>query len=70
MIDPDDGNRRRVGLCFDCRSAQKLTSAKGSSFYRCVRARSDPAFRDYPPLPVRACSGFEVVEAPDEPREE
>jgi len=53
--------RARVGLCVDCRHARRLESAKGSVFYQCERARHDPAYRPYPPVPVHACPGFEDV---------
>lgn len=54
----------RVGLCSACRFARAQRSAKDSVFWRCSRAQSDPRFVQYPPLPVRACPGFEA--APDE----
>lgn len=56
---PDAAERARVGLCTDCRHARRLVSAKQSVFYRCARAAEDEAYRDYPPLPVLACPGFE-----------
>lgn len=28
-------------------------------FFRCARAETDPRFRQYPPLPVRGCPGYE-----------
>lgn len=59
----DAGEAARVGLCFGCAHARRQESAKGSVFWRCQRARSDPRYRPYPPLPVRACPGFEP--APD-----
>lgn len=49
----------RVGLCVRCVQGRRQESAKGSLFWRCARARSDPRFLPYPPLPVRACPGFE-----------
>jgi hypothetical protein len=49
----------RVGLCSTCRFAVVQENAKGSAFWRCSRARSDPRFAPYPPLPVQACPGFE-----------
>ena len=61
--DPDE--RTRVGLCAACAQARRLVSPKGSVFFRCGRAAEDPDFRDYPPLPVRACAGF--VEAESRP---
>jgi hypothetical protein len=49
----------KVGLCAACRFARVQTSAKGSVFWRCLRAQDDPRFLPYPPLPVRSCPGFE-----------
>jgi hypothetical protein len=51
-----------VGLCFTCRWMRTVTSRRGSTFYRCMRADSDPRFVRYPPLPVRACPGYERLE--------
>jgi hypothetical protein len=53
------GERARVGLCAGCRFAALQRSARGSRFWRCRRADSDPGFARYPPLPVRSCAGFE-----------
>ena len=36
-----------------------IRSAKGSTFYLCELARSDPRFAKYPPQPVLACAGYE-----------
>lgn len=47
-----------VGLCSVCAFARVQRSAKGSVFWRCLRAQSDPSFRSYPPLPVERCPGF------------
>jgi glycine cleavage system transcriptional repressor len=46
------------GLCGSCRQARVQQSARGSTFWRCGLADADPAFRRYPPLPVRACAGY------------
>ncbi|HYT72444.1 MAG TPA: YciI family protein [Gemmatimonadales bacterium] len=32
---------------------------RGSTFFRCSRAETDPRFVRYPPLPVRTCAGYE-----------
>jgi len=66
MSDGHRSDEERVGLCSRCRHTRRLSSAKGSVFYRCGRARSDPAFREYPPLPVRMCGGYEPMEEGDE----
>ena len=47
-----------VGLCSVCRFAQTQRSARGGTFWRCLRADEDPGFLRYPPLPVRRCAGF------------
>jgi hypothetical protein len=48
-----------VGLCASCRWARRSHNARGSAFWRCERARTDPRLRRYPALPVLACPGFE-----------
>jgi hypothetical protein len=48
----------RVGLCARCAHAAVQRGARGAEFWRCLRADADPAFRRYPPLPVRRCDGF------------
>ena len=58
----DDRLRPEVGLCADCRHARVQQSARGSSFWRCLRAETDPHFERYPPLPVRVCPGHEPPE--------
>jgi hypothetical protein len=52
--------RSRVGLCSDCRHARRIVSAKGSSFWLCERAVTEPErFAKYPRLPVVRCGGFD-----------
>ena len=51
-----------AGLCERCRHARRLASAR-STFLRCARADTDPAFPRYPRLPVLACAGFEAAGA-------
>jgi hypothetical protein len=36
-----------------------VTTRRGSVFYRCLRAETDPRFVRYPPLPVLQCPGYE-----------
>jgi hypothetical protein len=36
-----------------------LDSKTGSRFLFCLRARQDPRYAKYPPVPVFACPGFE-----------
>jgi hypothetical protein len=61
---PNSGDRspelaRTVGLCARCRYAARQETARGSVFWRCRRAETDPRFVRYPRLPVLACPGFE-----------
>lgn len=46
------------GLCADCVHARRVESARGSVFWLCRRSAEDAAYRKYPRLPVRECSGF------------
>jgi len=54
------------GLCGHCRHARVQRSTRGSTFWRCLRAETDPEFLRYPRLPVRVCGGFE--KAPERSR--
>ena len=49
----------RIGLCASCRLVEVVTSSRGSTFYLCTLAATNPAFRRYPILPVRQCHGYE-----------
>jgi hypothetical protein len=51
-----------VGLCAGCRHARVQQTARGSGFWRCLRAGTDARFPRYPALPVRACPGHEPAE--------
>jgi hypothetical protein len=55
-----------AGLCASCRWARTVTNRRGSVFYRCALAGTDPRFVRYPPLPVLKCSGYER-DAPAQP---
>ncbi len=46
------------GLCGRCLH-RRLVETGRSVFYLCQRSFTDPSYRKYPPLPVRACPGFE-----------
>ena len=48
-----------VGLCLSCRWVRTVTNRRGSTFYRCGRADTDPHVPRYPPLPVLQCPGYE-----------
>jgi hypothetical protein len=45
--------------------ARCIESAKGSEFWLCELSKSDPRFKKYPPLPVRACLGFKPHATPE-----
>ena len=47
------------GLCGTCTHMRSATNRRGSVFFRCLRAETDPRFVRYPPLPVRSCVGYE-----------
>ena len=57
MQEPDASDR--VGLCASCQNAQVIKSSKGSAFYLCKLAATDPRFPRYPALPVVSCSGYQ-----------
>lgn len=57
----------RVGLCSGCRHARVQETARGSRFWRCLRAETDPRFERYPRLPVFRCGGFERAASDDDP---
>jgi hypothetical protein len=59
---PDRRQDPSVGLCAACRHARQIRSDRGSRFWLCERSRTDPAFPKFPPLPVRACVGYEPEE--------
>lgn len=48
----------RVGLCERCRHVHVVENRRGSRFYRCTLADTDPRFPKYPRLPVLRCDGF------------
>jgi hypothetical protein len=55
-----------IGLCAACRWMRRVGNRRGSVFYRCARADTDPRFPRYPPLPVVTCAGYERSDAPDQ----
>jgi len=48
-----------AGLCERCALAVVQSNRRGSVFWRCRRAETEPRFLRYPPLPVVRCDGFE-----------
>jgi hypothetical protein len=59
MAATDPIEMRRVGLCASCRHARRIVSQRGSQFWLCGRAATDPRYRKYPPLPVLGCAGHQ-----------
>jgi hypothetical protein len=53
------GEINKVGLCADCRHAQRIESNRGSLFLLCALSKIDPRFPKYPGLPVSTCSGYD-----------
>jgi len=51
------------GLCATCRHVKTLRNDRGSVFYMCQRAETDPRYKRYPPLPVLQCPGYEPEDA-------
>lgn len=50
--------RSPVGLCLTCAHSRQIRSDRGSLFFLCKLAESDPAFPRYPRLPVLSCPGY------------
>jgi hypothetical protein len=59
---PDAPVTTDPNLCPTCVHVRRITSARGSVFLLCERARTDPRFPRYPRLPVLRCRGFDPVE--------
>jgi hypothetical protein len=57
----NDAVNAPVGLCADCQYARRIESSRGSVFYLCKRSFTDPAFPQYPRLPVIECPGYAPV---------
>jgi hypothetical protein len=51
--------QQRVGLCADCLHSRRIESDRGSVFFLCQLALSNPQFQKYPRLPVLSCPGYE-----------
>ncbi|HEY3043365.1 MAG TPA: hypothetical protein VGJ39_05040 [Vicinamibacterales bacterium] len=47
-----------IGLCAQCQHVERITSARGSTFYLCRLSTTDPRFPKYPMLPVLTCDGY------------
>jgi hypothetical protein len=46
------------GLCRTCQHSRRIESDRGSVFYQCKLAFTDPRFAKYPRLPVIVCEGY------------
>jgi hypothetical protein len=69
-VDDRQADAARAGLCATCRHSAVIVSDRGSRFYRCERAKTDPRFPRYPPLPVVSCIGYdEEACTPSSPRD-
>ncbi len=62
-----DSGPDAIGLCGSCRWMRRVASRRGSTFFRCGRADSDPRFPRYPALPVLACAGYDPRSVGDGP---
>ena len=51
--------KSNVGLCADCLHTRLIQSARGSTFYMCLKSLTDSKFPKYPRLPILQCSGYE-----------
>jgi hypothetical protein len=56
-----------VGLCLTCRWVRAVTNRRGSTFFRCRRADTDPRFPRYPALPMLQCVGYEERQPDHDP---
>ena len=63
MIDVPDPDSDSVGLCARCKHVRIIRSDRGSIFYLCRRNATDPAYPQYPRLPVLICRGYEAQES-------
>jgi hypothetical protein len=58
--------RDPIGLCAVCRHARVVQTARGSTFYLCRLAESDPRYARYPRLPVLRCAGYQALVADED----
>jgi hypothetical protein len=54
----DRAGRERESLCPRCAFVKRIHTERGSTFWMCTLAASDPRFPRYPPQPVVSCPGF------------
>jgi hypothetical protein len=49
-----------AGLCGTCAHQKLIHTTRGTTYSMCLRHRTEPErYPKYPPLPVRACAGYE-----------
>jgi hypothetical protein len=63
MTDVPDPGSDSSGLCARCKHVRIIRSDRGSVFYLCRRSATDPAYPQYPRLPVLFCRGHEARES-------
>jgi hypothetical protein len=64
-----DGEDETAGLCASCVHVRRVTSDRGSVFYRCGYAAVDVTFPKYPRLPVWHCRAHTPDPAAKAPRQ-
>jgi hypothetical protein len=55
---PEDLPEERVGLCARCKHVKPIRNDRGSLFYQCSRALTDPTYARYRVLPKLESPGF------------
>ena len=53
-----------VGLCGSCEHVSVNETRRGTTYYRCLRAKWDDRLARYPQLPVVQCVGYEPAGQP------
>lgn len=56
---PAEGERRRVGLCVDCRHGRIVESSGGTRYYLCELSFRRTEYPKYPSVPVVRCEGYD-----------
>ena len=54
-----EGERRRVGLCADCRHGRIVESSRGARYYLCELSFGRAEYPRYPSVPVVRCDGYD-----------
>jgi hypothetical protein len=53
------GERRRVGLCVDCRHGRIVESSRSTRYYLCELSFRRAEYPKYPSVPVVQCDGYD-----------